>query len=297
MSCATSACATRPAAGRRPRVRRDHDRLRRRPGGGGRALGALGHPSDRDLLRAVREEVDAVLVGPGTLRAEGYANLLDPDQRARRVPRAAPRPRRGRDDHRLARRPDGGRALRRARGHGPRLHRPARGGPLARRHRRTSTALGDPTPRAVLRHLRAEAGARAVACEGGPTLLRALVADGCLDDLLLTLAPLLVAGDEVRPLEGPELAPPAALALEQVLRAGDHLLLHYRRRVSARTLRLGDRVVELRARAPAGHGDRQREPGLVLRRGAATTLDARSRTRAGSWPRAPTSSTSAASRA
>ena len=195
---------------------------------GGRS-GPLGHPSDRDLLRAVREEVDAVLVGPGTLRAEGYANLLDPDQRARRV--AAGRPAlsevatisRSLDvptEVGLFAEPEATVRVYTARAGAV----PSRGATVH------VHALGDPSPRAVLRHLRAEAGARAVACEGGPTLLRALVADGCLDDLLLTLAPLLVAGDEVRPLEGPELAPPAALALEQVLRAGDHLMLHYRRR-------------------------------------------------------------------
>ncbi|MCW2982522.1 MAG: putative riboflavin-specific deaminase, partial [Conexibacter sp.] len=46
---------------------------------------ALGHPADRALLRELRTEADAILVGTGTLAAEGYANLLDDEQRARRV--------------------------------------------------------------------------------------------------------------------------------------------------------------------------------------------------------------------
>src|SRR4051812_50027327 len=63
---------------------------------------ALGHPADSPLLRELRTAVDAILVGTGTLRAEGYANLLDDDQRERRGARgggapppraAAPRPR------------------------------------------------------------------------------------------------------------------------------------------------------------------------------------------------------------
>src|ERR1700750_2591854 len=48
----------------------------------GRSVG-LGHPADRALLRELRTAVDAILVGPGTLRAERDANLLDDDQRAR----------------------------------------------------------------------------------------------------------------------------------------------------------------------------------------------------------------------
>jgi hypothetical protein len=47
----------------------------------------LGHPADRALLRELRTAVDAILVGPGTLRAEGYAELLDARQRERRVAR------------------------------------------------------------------------------------------------------------------------------------------------------------------------------------------------------------------
>jgi riboflavin biosynthesis pyrimidine reductase len=195
---------------------------------GGRS-GPLGHPSDRDLLRSVREEADAILVGPGTLRAEGYANLLDPDQRARR--RAAGR----------AALPDVATISRSldvpsevglfAEADAVVRVYTARAGAVAARGATVHVhAMADPSPRAALQHLRAEAGVRAVACEGGPTLLRALVADGCLDDLLLTLAPLLAAGEEVRPLEGPPLVPPAGLALEQVLRAGDHLVLHYRPR-------------------------------------------------------------------
>ena len=64
-------------------------------------------------------------------------------------------------------------------------------------------------------------------CEGGPTLLRALVADGCLDDMLLTLAPLVAAGDGPTATAGDALDPPAGLTLRDVHRAGDHLVMHY----------------------------------------------------------------------
>jgi riboflavin biosynthesis pyrimidine reductase len=67
-----------------------------------------------------------------------------------------------------------------------------------------------------------------VACEGGPSLLRQLIAEGCLDDLLLTVSPLVAAGDAPAILEGDALAPPVALTLAQVHRADDHVFLHYR---------------------------------------------------------------------
>jgi riboflavin biosynthesis pyrimidine reductase len=79
----------------------------------------------------------------------------------------------------------------------------------------------------VLAHLGAARGVRSVLCEGGPTLLRALVADTCIDDLLLTLAPLLGGGDAPNVLEGGPLDPPARLALHDLHRAGDHLFMHY----------------------------------------------------------------------
>ena len=70
-------------------------------------------------------------------------------------------------------------------------------------------------------------GARLVVTEGGPTLLRELVADGLVDDLVLTVAPFLVAGDGRLVLHGPTLDPPVRMSLRAVLRGEDHLFLHY----------------------------------------------------------------------
>jgi riboflavin biosynthesis pyrimidine reductase len=193
----------------------------------GRSVG-LGNPADRALLRELRTAVDAILVGTATLRAERYANLLDADQRESRA--AA-----GLDAEpvvaTVSRRLDLATDI------------PLLAEPTARVQVYTEVEGEVPTQGAwvsayrfepggltmpaVLEHLRRERGAEAVLCEGGPTLLRELVAAHCLDDLLLTVAPMLVAGDAPTALRGAELEPPAPLALRDVHRADDHLFLHY----------------------------------------------------------------------
>jgi riboflavin biosynthesis pyrimidine reductase len=188
---------------------------------------ALGHPADRALLRTLRASVDAVVVGTRTLVAEKYSNVLDPDQRAGRERAGRPRL------------PE---IVTVARAGGIPVEVPLFDEPDAtvrvyteHEAERPETAasvhvhvLRPLTLGAVLSHLRTEAGVEVVACEGGPTLLRALVAEGLVDDLLLTVAPLLVAGQEPAALAGPELDPAVRLHLAGVHRAGDHLFIHYR---------------------------------------------------------------------
>jgi riboflavin biosynthesis pyrimidine reductase len=189
----------------------------------------LGHPADTALLRELRTAVDAILVGPGTLRAERYADLLDDEQRERRAAR-------GLDPEPIV-------ATISRRGDVP-VDIPLFAEPGARIQVYTEAsdaiidgrgaevaverfAAGAATPAAALEHLAAERGVRSVLCEGGPTLLRALVAGRCLDHLLHTLAPLLAGGDGPNVLEGEALDPPVALGLRAVHRAGDHLFMHY----------------------------------------------------------------------
>jgi riboflavin biosynthesis pyrimidine reductase len=188
----------------------------------------LGHPADRALLRELRTAVDAILVGPGTLRAEGYADLLDAEQRGHRVARG------------LAAQPIVTTVTRRG-------DVPVEIGLFAEPDARIQVyaesavdvdgrearvaverlAPGGATPAAVLAHLASERGVRSVLCEGGPTLLRAVVAAGCVDDLLLTLVPLLVAGGGPPAIAGDALRPPRRLALAGVHGAGHHLFMHY----------------------------------------------------------------------
>jgi riboflavin biosynthesis pyrimidine reductase len=193
---------------------------------GGRSV-ALGNPADRALLRELRAGADAILVGSRTVAAERYARLLDADQRARRASD-------GRPEHPLVAMSSRNLALPLE---APLFDEP--GTPIVV----FTESGGDPPPtRAPLEVVRFAPGAldfpgilaalhvrgvRGVSCEGGPSLLRELVAQQCLDDLLLTVSPLVVGGDAPRTLEGHALDEPARLRLVDVHRAGDHLFLHY----------------------------------------------------------------------
>ena len=87
--------------------------------------------------------------------------------------------------------------------------------------------LAEATPAAALADLRAR-GVRALLSEGGPTLFHGLLEAGLVDELFLTVTPLLT-GDEAETgiLSGPRLAEPARFALSWALRAGDELFLRY----------------------------------------------------------------------
>jgi len=184
----------------------------------------LGSRADLGTLLELREGADAVLVGTRTVRAEGYGRLLrDPARRARR---------------RAAGRPEDPPAVLVARGpdvpwEAPLLAEPEQpvllyaAAPVPAPAGVEVVALPDPSPRAVLADLRRR-GVRSLLCEGGPTLNRALLADGLVDELFLTLAPLLT-GDDREPaiVAGPPLPAPVGLTLRWVLRHGNELLLRY----------------------------------------------------------------------
>jgi riboflavin biosynthesis pyrimidine reductase len=193
----------------------------------GRSVG-LGQAADRALLRELRTAADAILVGTRTLRAEHYANLLDDEQRAHRAASGLePEP----VVATISRRLD-------LPGDIPLLAEPTArvqvyteaDGEVPSQGAWVAVQRFEPgqlTMPAILEHLRTERGARTVLCEGGPTLLRELVAADCVDDLLLTVAPMLVASDAPTPLHGAALDPPTGLALRTIHRADDHLFLHY----------------------------------------------------------------------
>jgi riboflavin biosynthesis pyrimidine reductase len=179
----------------------------------------LGDAADLEMLLALRTAADAVLIGPGTVRAEGYGRLVSAERRP--SPPVAVLISRRFDipwEAGLFAAPDQPVIVYTGAGAGPA---PAVAAPVE------VVRLDDPSPAAVLRDLR-ERGIRALLSEGGPMLFHALLADGLVDELFLTLTPLLTGdADEIGILAGPRLAAPARLTLSGALRAGDELLLRY----------------------------------------------------------------------
>jgi riboflavin biosynthesis pyrimidine reductase len=172
---------------------------------GGRSV-ALGDAGDREMFHFLRTQADAVLAGTGTLAAEPYNRLAGrPERRAARVARGLAA------DPLLAT-----------------ITRTGNVPPVALADDPDSSFVAlTGTPRAALRRLREEHGVRSVLCEGGPTLFGALVADGLVDELFLTVSPVLAAGDGPRLLEG-ELAGGPSLTPLGVLVRESFLFIRYR---------------------------------------------------------------------
>lgn len=189
---------------------------------------ALGSPADTLLLTELRALADAVLIGTGTLRAEGYRKLVgNPERVARRTAAGRPKTPTAVLLSRSLDLPwDAGLF---ATAEQPVIvytgsdeAAPAVAAPLE------LVRLADPTPVAALADLRVR-GVRALLCEGGPRLNRALLADELVDELFLTLSPLLAGNAEApRIVEGEDLPAPGPLELEWVLRHEDELYLRYR---------------------------------------------------------------------
>jgi riboflavin biosynthesis pyrimidine reductase len=73
-------------------------------------------------------------------------------------------------------------------------------------------------------------GAKSVLAEGGPTLNGELARAGLLDELCVTLSPLLASGDAKRIIAGSTLDALEPLSLRSICEDGDYLFLRYRPR-------------------------------------------------------------------
>lgn len=193
-------------------------------GGSSRALGG---PADLALLLELRTIADAVLVGGATVRAEGYARLVGaPDRRERRrrgglaedppavlVSRSMDLP----WDAGLFAAPEQPVLVYTGRETPPP---PAVSAPVE------VVRLPEPTLAAALADLRRR-GVSFLLCEGGPSLNGALLAAGLVDELFLTVSPVLTGDDAARTIVNGALPGPLDLELRWVCEADGELYLRY----------------------------------------------------------------------
>jgi riboflavin-specific deaminase-like protein len=188
----------------------------------------LGSEADTRLLTELRAVADAVLLGTGTIRAEGYGRLV---RNAERIAR--------REAAGMAATPTAvlisrsfdipwGAQLFEAADQPVLVYTGASGAPPEVSAPVEVVRVDDPSPRAVMADLRAR-GVRSLLCEGGPTLNSALLEADVVDELFLTISPQL-AGEVHAPriVEGDGLPGVVGLELEWVLRHDDELYLRYK---------------------------------------------------------------------
>lgn len=158
--------------------------------------GPLSDAGDRALFHALRERVDAVLAGTGTLAAERYGRTIpDPDGRAHRTaagrrpePLAVTISRRGALPLQI---PLFAEPTAEIVVFSPRAPVPASTGARVHHH-----PLAEPRAlSAAMRTLRLEHGVELLLCEGGPTLFTALLTERLIDQVFLALSPRLARSD------------------------------------------------------------------------------------------------------
>lgn len=192
--------------------------------------GALGDDGDTAMFFGLRERVDAVFTGTGTIRAEHYGRILsDPERRRRRVEA-------GRSPEPLA-------CIVTRTGDVP-TDAPLFAEPEARVVVFTPTEVdfsgcaaqveqvhidpGELTLTTVSKRLRADYGIASLLCEGGPTVFGSLLHENLADELFLTISPNLTGGGtEPVITNGPELPELRPLKLHWVLERQQALYIRF----------------------------------------------------------------------
>lgn len=192
----------------------------------GKNTAELGGPADADLFATLRERVDCVMAGIGTIAAESYnAPATKPEVQERRtaaglaarplvctvtrsgeLPIAAP----------LFADPE----LRIAVFSGMDLELDG----VAAQVDRIATV----SPPEILRSLRHDYGARSLLLEGGPHLNTPFFEGELVDELFLTIAPVLIGNGDPFPIIAGPLPSSQKLHLISALSGDEHLFLRYR---------------------------------------------------------------------
>ena len=195
---------------------------------------ALGNPADQAVFSAVRACADWIVAAAGTVRVERYS-LPRPGAAARRARRAAGRA----DRPRLAvvsasldfeldlplfadQRPgDDPPVILTGRSAAPEAV--ARLDPVAEV---VPLASARPSPTEILAELDRR-GAGVVLSEGGPSFNAQLADAGLIDELCLSVAPLVAGGPSPRIVHGSQRTVPLKLSIDHLLEASDTLFVRY----------------------------------------------------------------------
>lgn len=198
---------------------------------GGRS-GGLGNAEDQRLMTVLRTMADVILVGAGTVRAEGYGGVRMPQASVewRRQAGLSDHPRLAVVSARLDLEPEHPffseavvRPLVLTRAQAPATRRTA----LEAVADVIDCGEASVDPALIVGAL-AERGMPQILCEGGPHLFGALIEAERVDELCLSLSPMLVAGGAGRIAQGAAESP-QPMRLKHALPAGDMLLLRYAR--------------------------------------------------------------------
>ena len=182
--------------------------------------GTLGNAADRELFHLLRAMSDVVLVGAGTARVENYGGAREVDGRVPPIAVVS----RSLDLDPQARLFTDTRV--------PPIVLTCSAAPADRRERLADVAdlvvAGDSDVDMQLAlDALADRGLRHVECEGGPHLLGWLVAAGLLDELCLTIAPVIAGGTAGRIVSGLDSQVADRLRLLHVLEEDGYLFLRY----------------------------------------------------------------------
>jgi riboflavin biosynthesis pyrimidine reductase len=186
--------------------------------------GGLGSPADKQVFGLLRELAEVVLVGAGTARAENYRGARRPTRGSSTYPPIAVVTGSADLDPASALLTDT---------HTPPIVLTTADAPAAKRERLAAAGadvveLEQLAPGPILAELDRR-GLRRVLCEGGPGLHGQLLAADAVDELCLTVAPVLAGGDADRIANGPHDAQAQRMELASVLHEDGVLLLRYRR--------------------------------------------------------------------